>query len=366
MVYLKEEQYYSGLYDLFTIKQCLRSSESAIKVPPQKMKGSRVKAMSLVIDLFTYYVKGDRYKNKSETVREWMTKDREKDEKIEHASMPRDVYCNFCSSKMITTGKDLYLDELKVMFWFECPACKKRKAIFENGKEYRPEPNRCPECTTELQETFERKGDVLTTHILCPSCNYKANEVMDFEKDRKEWAEKQRKDRELLEKYRFKFCMTDKEGQEYVLGVEQMKQLFDHLKENEAKQKDPAYKKVLKIKKLKVNDLRKKLDEVLAKEKYANLRFDKPQMDRFVIIPFTVEDANEKREEYDSRTACIRIIRKSLSNSNWKLMSEGVNYRLGYLSGRLKGYEREEDLVEMVRQRDKDKPLIETLDGPIY
>lgn len=30
-------------------------------------------------------------------------------------------------------------------------------------------------------------------------------------------------------------------------------------------------------------------------------------------------------------------------------MSEGIDYRLGYLSGKLKGYEREEDLVEVYK-----------------
>ena len=30
-------------------------------------------------------------------------------------------------------------------------------------------------------------------------------------------------------------------------------------------------------------------------------------------------------------------------------MSEGVHYRLGYLSGKLKGYEQEEDLLQLVK-----------------
>jgi hypothetical protein len=30
-------------------------------------------------------------------------------------------------------------------------------------------------------------------------------------------------------------------------------------------------------------------------------------------------------------------------------MSDGIHYRLGILTGRLKAYEREEDLVEVVR-----------------
>jgi hypothetical protein len=32
-------------------------------------------------------------------------------------------------------------------------------------------------------------------------------------------------------------------------------------------------------------------------------------------------------------------------------MSEGISYKLGYLSGRLKGYEAEDDLVQLVKQK---------------
>lgn len=47
-------------------------------------------------------------------------------------------------------------------------------------------------------------------------------------------------------------------------------------------------------------------------------------------------------------------------------MSEGVFYRLGYLSRRLKGSEREEDLMEIVRKKKEEKPLTETKGGSIY
>lgn len=32
-------------------------------------------------------------------------------------------------------------------------------------------------------------------------------------------------------------------------------------------------------------------------------------------------------------------------------MSEGMTYRLGYLYGRLKGYEREEDLLDLIKHK---------------
>jgi len=32
----------------------------------------------------------------------------------------------------------------------------------------------------------------------------------------------------------------------------------------------------------------------------------------------------------------------------WRLMSDGISYRLGYLNGRVRAYEREEDLKQLV------------------
>lgn len=35
------------------------------------------------------------------------------------------------------------------------------------------------------------------------------------------------------------------------------------------------------------------------------------------------------------------------------MMSDGINYRLGYLSGRLKAYKKEEDLINIKRHDNK-------------
>ncbi len=52
-----------------------------------------------------------------------------------------------------------------------------------------------------------------------------------------------------------------------------------------------------------------------------------------------------------------RVIKKTLEGTNWRLMSEGVNYGLGYLSGRLKGYEQEEDLLQLVKKNKEQSAL---------
>ena len=62
-----------------------------------------------------------------------------------------------------------------------------------------------------------------------------------------------------------------------------------------------------------------------------------------------MQDADSSRVETDSVRRFQRIVKKTLEETNWRLMSEGVHYRLGYLSGRLKGYEQEEDLLQLVK-----------------
>lgn len=102
-------------------------------------------------------------------------------------------------------------------------------------------------------------------------------------------------------------------------------------------------------------ELEKLLSEVLEKEKYTKLNFDKPEIERYVIVPFTVQDDYSSRKDYDSRNQIQKIIIKTLEDKNWRLMTEGVAYRLGYVSGRLKGYEREDDLIKLVsNKRTKD------------
>ena len=104
----------------------------------------------------------------------------------------------------------------------------------------------------------------------------------------------------------------------------------------------------MKIKKITVLKLEKMLKKTLENEKYINLQFDKPEIDIQVIVPFTVQEANTRRQEYDSKNQLRKLIKKTLEKTNWRLMSEGISYRLGYLNGRLKGYETEEDLIKIV------------------
>lgn len=76
-------------------------------------------------------------------------------------------------------------------------------------------------------------------------------------------------------------------------------------------------------------------------------------MGRDVFIGFNCLDSKSDREDYDSRKALEKLIKKTLEHTNWRLMSDGISYWLGYLNGGLRAYEREEDLKELVMKTRK-------------
>jgi len=86
----------------------------------------------------------------------------------------------------------------------------------------------------------------------------------------------------------------------------------------------------------------------LEKEGYSKLEFSKPEINRDVVVKFTVQDDKEDRQEYDSRSQLKKLLKQTLENTNWRLMSEGIYYKLGILTGRLRGYENDEDLLKLV------------------
>jgi hypothetical protein len=130
--------------------------------------------------------------------------------------------------------------------------------------------------------------------------------------------------------------------------AEQLKRLVDRWEDEKRNKK--LYEELAKIKKINIAELQRFLAAALKKEGYIKLEFSKPEIGKDIIISFTLQDNKTGRGEYDSRIQLQRTIKKTLENTNWRLMSEGINYRLGILSGRLRGYENEEDLPRLVKK----------------
>lgn len=355
--YLKEQSYYEDVYDLGTIERCLNIIEfwkgkENDKELDNVEKSERYRLINMGMNLQLYCTKGEAYRGRSEAIQRWQDDDRLKDKFYEDTKEPEGVSCVKCLVLMKVVSKDHwyeYQKPLRIIFLFECPKCQNRKGVYDNGQEYVSKPDSCPKCAKEINVSFKYKGNISIWEKRCSFCGYKEKQVEDDQLKKDEQKAKELKDKQLIEKYRVEFCLSDNEGMEYIIQSKRLEVFTESLKEEEQKKADPDYHKVVNIKKLGIVELEKTLSNELGKQNYIKLMLEKPEIDRFVIVPFTIQDSDGLRKDRDSEYKLRRLIKKILVGTNWRLMSEGVSYRLGYLSGKLKGYEREEDLLKMMK-----------------
>lgn len=346
--HLKDEAYYNELYDRLTIDDCKRW-EGLKEGETTKEKYKDNPAKGLVTDLGLYFKKGENYRNKSETIREWMARDRAYDEKIVNAIEPKGVRCLSCSTLMNATIKNLHteLDDKKnrVLFFFECPKCQKKRAYWEDGKEWESRPDLCPKCKTAMESSSNRKDNIITTTYFCPNCRYKEVDTMDLDEKKEEKIDPN------FEADRKKYCISDKEGMEYITQSDRLKRLTEIMKDM-GENKD-VREAIAKIKKLTIAELQNELTPVVEQAGYTKFELEKPEITKDVIVGFSLQDNKPERNEYDSVHTLQRVIKKVLGYTNWRLMSDGISYRLGFLNGRLRGVEGEEALRELVEREVK-------------
>ncbi|MFA5749993.1 MAG: hypothetical protein WC895_02105 [Candidatus Shapirobacteria bacterium] len=358
MNYLKDEQYYSDLYDLHTIEICLDWEKEVLencgkdKDFAKFSEPEQNRFKNIMVKMPVYYKKGERYRDRENTINQWIQKDKEKQDKYNNAKEPTGIYCKSCNWAMESTTKDLYdftEEPLRVLFFFECPNCHKRRGIFNDGKEYESKVRLCPKCSSELDIKYKKKNEVSTFIEKCKNCDYKIVDKTDF----KAWDEQQKKRKErqeyLLKTFRNEFCMSKEDGNRYIADQTQTQYFMKHDEERKNKEADPRYQKAKNLNKLKVIELQKIVQEVINTNGFNQLNFGVPEIDRQVIISFNVQEMRLERKEYDACRDLKRGLTKALEDTNWRLMSDGIGGKLGILYGKLKGYESEDDLISIVK-----------------
>lgn len=350
--YLKPDQSYSDFYDEITIEEC-RRLETAFK--KQKKPKNKFKRWlhDYVHFLSLHYTKGDRYANKSATIQRWTRKDRERDETLEHVQVPTNARCPLCGGPMSFVDKDFHtvlaLD--RVLICMRCPICRATRFFFENGDMYTPPPPRCPRCEAIVDPTYERDGKVITTTSTCSSCHHTATNVLDLGKEYKDPLP----DGDYTKDHA-RFCLSDKEGMEYMDTTAKLIHITNMMKEKEECEKDEAVnEEVARLQKLTAPQLETYLAPLLDRCHFNRFELHNPDVIRgSLVAAFTVQD-QDGRQEYDSRKAFKDALTAALTTTNWNLMSDGVSYKLGILTGRVRGIDDDKELFELVRIRKRGK-----------
>lgn len=359
MDYLKDKQYYIDLYDLHTIEECLHWSseirekmeQSRDKLQKSKPKINFDSELNKCCGFIVTGIKVSRYKSKASTLENWLKKDQELQQLYDETIPPKDIICPQCFSSMEVMDKTMHDSENpKITFFCECKSCDKRRAIYADGTPWEYKRPRCKKCDVELKNKYEedKENDTLTITTFCPNCEYKEVDFTDFKKHRQEMEKEENKKKCLLQKYRSRFCLNEKDGEECLRNLARLDDLNKRVKQERENQKDPIYQKAMKLKKLTINQLKELIKLAAEKNGYIDLKFGKPELGKYVAVDFTLNDTNSDRGDYDSKVTLRKLIIKKLANTNWRLMSDGVDYRLGILSGRLRAYEKEEELLKII------------------
>lgn len=362
--HLKERQFYEDIYDHHTVEEARRGMVHYYKfyddIEKLLDKGDTINmpGNAAILNAFYMQVVGQellrRYYNREPNIADWMAKDEAKDSQIAAARLIEEPHCHHCGKQGLRIiDKSLmhrneiakYDDPEEVLFMLRCPHCDKNSAFWEDGTAWKVEPERCPKCQTEVTHITAKTKTALTITYTCPSCGYSYKDKMDLRK-------KEEKPDPDFDKDRTHYCLVDKEFRDklYAIkdGFERMAELGKQFKEREDNKH--IYDAVKEMKKPKIAELSAILTPPLEKAGYIELSLDKPEVGKDVIVGFNCLDGKSDRGDYDSEKTLNKTVEKALADTNWRLMRDGIRYRLGYLTGRLRAYEREEDLKNLVER----------------
>lgn len=349
---VKPRQYYVDLYDKMTVEKARRYEAIHKKLIEEKSAEEPVILGfgDVFNDIHMYFFKGEEYYNKESTIKKWIERDELLDKFIEETEPPENITCLTCGRLTFVMNKtlDMSIDDKKsdrILFMYQCPLNHlPHRAFYNDGTEYRPQVHTCPKCSGKLSDSYERIDDVITTTTTCDRCDYK--EVSSIELNKKEEPVI---DPDFV-KDRERFCLNEGEGKKYLserFDAIAMSHLVDDMKKEEKLK--PLREKVANIKKITIPELEGILAPIFEENQYIKFHLKDPEVGRELAVPFVAYDG-KSRNEYDSSKTLEKLIKKALEGTNWRLMSDGVRYRLGMLEGRIRAYEKEEDLFKIVNK----------------
>jgi len=305
----------------------------------------------------------ERYNERDQAIRTMMAEDEALDVRLSAARLTSEPRCEHCSKTGLRiTDKTLMhregQDSDDVLLVLRCPRCEKNTALWGDGTPWEHRHTKCPKCQSIMQETSSCRSKVITTTYTCPNCSYTYKDKLDLNHGKESEDSGYEEDRRI-------YCLQDesirKEHQEAKVRFEGLIRFAKDHKEKEGNKH--IYDAMKDMKKPKITELTPLLQPVLEKAGYTNFSLDKPEIGKNIFVGFNCLDTKSDRNDYDSIKTLEKLVKKTLADTNWRLMSDGIHYRLGYLDGRVRAYEREDDLKNLVikdrklsPKRQADKP----------
>jgi hypothetical protein len=336
MKYLQDRSHYEDSYDARTVEDARWHEQHWQNVKAKNGKKLPKPMRDMFCRLTLYYVTGQRYADREKSINKWMERDRKRDDLLENTPIP-DATCFMCKEEMEYFDKMLDIDfegdNDSVTFYFRCQECEVGLKVGAKGTERRI-PWQCPECKRRMKSKTTQKTDKIVTNDHCPYCDYTNEHVLDLSMPKEE-KKPGKKELKRFREDKLRFCLSEEEGRKFLEHKRTMDNLKDVCSRIDARQKGVEEPK---IEVLSVKIAQERLANALKKSGCENVSFSAPDLDRDVVVKFKAIDSKE-RNRSAARKDLKKAIKAAFEGTNWSLMSDGVESRLGAVSGRIKGVE---------------------------
>jgi len=340
---LKEPSEYERQYDTFIIKRFLDRKKASTESVSDDEKEKALRDFTR--ELMLYFDKGEEWKAKRSTIEKWMDRDRRLDELYNNAQAPVGIYCTTCGDELEMNLKTPAEKDGKddVLFFYRCSKKHRGRAFYSVGAAYISKPSLCVECGEDtLVSESGRDNDALTIIDTCTACGHVDSFTFDSDPEFTD---------EEFESLRAKYCLSDEEGEQYLdmlSSMEDMKKLQEQIQDREDTQ--AMYALIESIQRISVPQFKESMVKLMEDAAFSNIHFDDPVMKGDVQLKLYADDSTTANA-YDREKSITKLIRKELAHTNWKLMNDGVSFRMGVFTIRFRGFDNEDDVKKLVEIR---------------
>lgn len=343
--YRKPNQYYFDRHHreiIAELKPLYKPVEEAFKRMRELGEDKDGSHYSLNFEFGEKAVKLNRLRN--QIIIAEMESDDKKDKLVEANPIPKKIRCNTCGKKMTFTSHMFDADCQEIRFLF---ACKNnhlpRKVVRANGTEYVLPQKKCANCGgTEFSSTKEVNGNTLIFYDECTACY--ATDILELDNTPEDTQP-------IDENERKQFCSNFTNVKSPMESLIQLLELFDKI----GKEKKITYD-LDSIKKFDILAVQGRLRKKLKKHGYRKFDLDKPVMDRQITVAFNVHSTLQT-VPLKAKIEMRQLLKKYLLKTNWRVVQSKITYRMGYLEGKLKCYESEQDLQNIAAEIHTEKML---------
>lgn len=342
--YRKSDQHYIDEYDkrtIFLLKE-LESQEAIKRTAAMSLEEKQRMLIEEYASLDSFFHNAVmRARNKQDFIQTSIQDDEERDRLVSKYSEPQNINCKTCNSTMFVCNHFFKEGPTEIIFVFECPhGHSPRRAFYANGKEFHFPERRCEKCNSELHLTTKKTKKKLTYIETCKKCKSKKVDEINISKgDNDTINEEERK------KYCTAYVNQNTFWEDLKLVADLAKSFGEQRKEKQEKE-EYGFDTVQRIK---IPQLEQRISQLTEKEGYTKFSFEKPVFTSHTVITFSVQDPTD-RSEKESRKQLLKALQVDLFETNWRLVSAELTYRMGYLTGKIKGFEQDDDIMKIARE----------------